>query len=555
MNRITLEQYRQRFEQNRGVSIHELLERYDRLHIHFQDRALIGQRLTETWIMTVRAGQEDLEAVVAQVRAFYESRIPFMERNVHQAPLGTIAITSSSQVEINIVTSYDPSYQQIMDRLMAVIQSGLDRIEVANLIFTYSSRLNPRGGMSGSNEMIYGARDTDGGPNEECFGRSLLFHLLKFDETRLILACTENRRKKTVVEICKRLNENRPHFIVSAFNELKSLVDISWSQTSITPETLKKVVAVFPTIQIVVFYDHNPEKVQFWERGAQFNDKARTLGLIYIQWQLHVRIIENWSKHFRKNTVELCHMCLQVFPKLRAAQAMVRERGQYMETHTCGECKTFIDPFHNCIAVKCTICCRPKSVCAEYAKEEPPCDEDADPLFCSECGQIGESNQCIAFHQLAGKKCNPKRFKCDKTAGCFFIGTRKSLTDHVCGEKMCDKCKVPRPDGHLCFYPRIRKIANVEEKKKLVFYAFDLEAVLKKTGESRRVPFSEKDPLSGEFVTVFCDMDVTLHEINCIIVQEILVDKKGKIDEEVFFILVYLTFLIGWYGTFAFSDL
>jgi len=263
--------------------------------------------------------------------------------------------------------------------------------------------------------------------------------------------------------------------------------------------------------------------------------------LIYIQRQLHVRIIENWKKHFRKNTVELCHMCLQVFPKLRVAKAMVRERGQYMETHTCGECKTFIVPFHNCIAIKCTICCRPKSVCDEYAKEEPPRDDDADPLFCTECGHVGESNQCITFHQLAGKMCNPKRFSCP-TPNCPFIGTRKSLSDHVCGEKMCDKCKCARPDGHSCFYPRTRKITRLgedgENAKKLVFYAFDLEAVLKKTGESRRVPFSEKDPLSGEFVTVFCDMDVTLHEINCIVVQEILVDKKGKIDEEVFFISV-----------------
>ena len=494
---------------------------FNLLRIRLLNEAYHIIRAQEDWQIHVRHHTEDLEAIVRQVRHFYESRIPFMERNINGTPMGTIAITSSTQIQINLLTSINPSFEQLMNRLESLLDSGFDFIDVTQLVFRIHIRRR-HFVQAKSDILIHKGRGTlevDGGPNGDCFFRALLSHLLKFDDTTQILL-NRNRYKngRDIQKICQTLNEDGNSFLHRAMNRLKEL--LGNERPSVNAFYMDQVVKVFPSIQICFWYPtrHQTHDNEFY-KGASFIDDKHHLHLVYSARENHIWLVQNLKEYTGKPRHQFCFNCCQLLPKMYGSQVHMTGRLKYFDSHEClGGTLEMIDNVSRFIVKRCEHCLRPKEDCLAFRKEETPREDDR-LAVCSACNLTTSSDQCHQYH-IANSKCKPIRFVCPQ---CGSQGEEYAMRRHDCWTSFCRTCGVVRPRFHKCSFG---KKTNHTGYQNACYFAYDIEAVLMETDEVREIDFEENGLL------VKRQVPITKHIINCIIVQEIVKTKENIVQED-----------------------
>jgi hypothetical protein len=497
---------------------------YPFLRIHYIGREEHLLRSHEIWEIRVR-NTEDLEEVTREVRKFFESRIPFMETNQHGAPIGDIAVTSSSQDEINILTSYDPSQQQLMDRIESLLRSGFDHINILDLVFRLHLRVGLIARMEATTEKKKGVQDVDGGPQQECLLRAILIHCLKFEECCQVLSLTKrNHNGANAKKVCAELNHPGNSFIHRAYKKLKELIG---NRVPIVGQGfLDHITSLFPTIQIAVWFYNRNFIQNLPSCGSEHTDRKKTLHLIYHQQQHHVQIITDCTRYFGGKNKALCDDCCKLYPKRinkhgqQVSQtSFTIERDQYIDTHECqGTCDHEPLDFHFCLGKsKCMGCLRYKHICQHLSKNQPIKDD----LKCPSCGMEVLTEQCLRYH-LEHSACKPRYTTCP----CGFKGNEDNVKRHECGRKYCGRCKTNRPLAHSCYFPVEKKI-KYDRQSAPRYFAYDIEAVLNPKEEKKLIQVMEGNEV------VELEVAVCLHEINLIVVQEILF-KEDSITDEVY---------------------
>ena len=497
------------------LDIHLLNDENHRIRGHEEWEIRVRYQIEGEFSFRVQTGE--LREIVRQVRQFYETRIPFMERNIHGTPIGTIAITSTTQIRINILTSNDPSIDQIMNRLEALLDSGFDEIDVSHLKFLiHFRRLHI---MQAKSDILVrkgkGTSDVDGGPNGDCFLRALLAHLLKFDDsTQILMNCNRTRRGRSIQIICKTLNEEGNTFLHRAMKRLKEI--LGPERSSVNSFYMGEVVKAFPSIQICFWYptrNHvRPEKTY---RGSLFQDPKKHLHLVYLERDEHIWIIDNLEKYTGLTRHQFCFTCCKLFSKMHGLRPHVEDRLNYYESHECcgGNFQTGYNTNHFVVR-KCEHCLRTLEECMSLRKEETPREDDR-LLVCPCCTMLSSSEQCLQYH-IANSKCKPLRFECFQ---CGSNGIEYWMRRHDCWTSFCRTCGIDRPTTHKCSFGKKTHHTRHEDAR---YFAFDIEAVLSPTGETREINFDREGVLVKEKVAV------TRHIINCIVVQEML-EKEGSI--------------------------
>lgn len=505
---------------NHRIRINNLLnpeDSFTMLNIRFIELQEYHGRLAETWEITVR-GDYSLFEVLDQLFQWYETRVPFMQRGSNGQPIGYIGISSSSQTRIHLQSSSNPTMEEIMDKIDSLLMSGYDHIDVQDLVFTLHLRRNPMAGTRGPLKFK-GCVEVDGGENHDCFIRLLLFHCLKFDETSQVLTgksfhfsshaqgTSVKNRAKGLPLICKELNEKIPGVFQRAFLKLKLLLnDQCPNQTpNVSQFYINEVVKIFPTLQIVVWY-HSDKQPLCSARGSSFNKNhlGRTLHMIYFQNLRHVQYISSISSflHVKRG---FCFDCCQVFPKRSIKNLITTHHGQrlkdtdYLETHTCQE------------LVKCLCCTRPQSLCDSLQYRE---DHTEDEYSCRSCQMKTWSIECLQYHSN-NFMCKQIKAQCPK---CGFHGIETRMKQHECGFKYCVKCKQRKPYDHPCNFPMDKSILHTKNRAPNRYYAYDIEAILKDSLETRSIPYQDENGNSR-----IKEVTLSTHHINCIVVQEIIV--------------------------------
>jgi hypothetical protein len=100
------------------------------------------------------------------------------------------------------------------------------------------------------------------------------------------------------------------------------------------------------------------------------------------------------------------------------------------------------------------------------------------------------------------------------------------LKAHRCGTIYCKKCKALVASQHDCYFPILKRV-KYDSHKDETYYAYDIEAVLRPTGEMRTI----QTQVEGQLVDM--QVPITEHLINLIVVQQILF-KDGDVTEEVY---------------------
>jgi hypothetical protein len=500
---------------------------YPHLRIHYLGRRENQYRSQEEWEIRPRH-TDDLEVVVREVRRFFDSRRPFMETNRHGAAIGDIAITSTSVDEINLLTSYDPSRQQLTEKILSLLRSGFDHIHVPDLIFRLHLRVGLIARMEGTTEKKNGVQDVDGGTLGECLLRAILIHCLKFEDCRQILSIPKRLiHGSSAKVVCDKLNQPGPSIVHQAFAKLKEL--IGNRLPIVSAGFFNHIVSLFPSIQIAVwFYNRHYTQSNLPCCGTEHDDPKKTLHLIHYQRTQHVKIITNWSQYLANGRKAVCDGCCKIFPKLatkkqkQISQASFQvARDGYVESHECKGIQSLLSN-HNCVgATKCLCCLRTASICAHLSINQPQSEE---PLKCPYCGEETWYEQCLRYH-LEHYSCKPQYTEC----ACGFKGNEANVKRHECGTKYCSTCKSIRPLTHDCYFPVERKI-EYDKQSDEKYYALDIEAVLNPTNETRTIAILE------DGVVVDRQVPIALHEINLIVVQEILF-KEDDVTKEVYFLL------------------
>lgn len=507
---------------NHRIRINNLLNPEDSfamLNIRFIELQEYHGRIAETWKITVR-GDYSLYEVIDQIFQWYETRIPFMQRGENGVPIGYIQISSSSQTNIHLQTTSNPTFDEVLAKIDSLLTSGYDHINVDDLIFTLHLRRNPMAGTQGL-VKYRGCVEVDGGPNHDCFIRLLLFHCLKFDETSRVLTgksfhfsshtqgSNVRKRAKGLKLICDDLNAKNGLF-ERAFLKLKMLLNEQCPNEvpNVSQFYINEIVKIFPTLQIVVWY-HSSKEPLSTARGSSFNKNqlGRTLHMIYFQNIRHVQYISALTEFLDKKK-GFCFDCCQVFPKRSIRNQITTKWGKplketdYLETHTCHE------------LVKCLCCTRPQSICDSLKYRE---DHAEDEYSCQSCHIKTHSIECLQYHSN-NSMCKKIKVQCPN---CGFHDYETRIKQHECGINWCSKCKQRLPLEHKCCFPMDKSILHGKNRSPNRYYAYDIEAVLKDLPETRSIPYIDEN---GN--TRIKEVALSTHHINCIVVQEIIVHDR-----------------------------
>jgi hypothetical protein len=517
---------RRYYDPARDIYPYNPFAQFQHLQIRLLQQEIQHQRITEEWRATVvRLPTEDLLLILNDVRGFFETRLPAMSRNAQGVYLGDIAITSSSQTQINIRTSYNPSIVEMEQRILALLNSGFQLIDLQSLIFTFHFRLAHLVGARSSALQENALQDVDGGPNNECLLRAILFHLLRFDSTsQILLQANRNRNGAAMAQLCAALNnpDNRS-FIVKAFIKLKEMMKDFLPV--LRQDYFDHLVSLFPTISVVVWLP-NRHQARIIAKGINQVEENQVLHLRHDQIHQHVQIITNKKIYFGSSREKMCPDCFQFFPVREGSQVRYLNRKAYLDTHDCNLGNTHFVASHLCLVQKCKVCLRNQHVCQDFQKDEELRDEDH-PYTCPECGMLSQSDQCMTYHRTQGK-CQPKRTQC---AFCGLTGNERVIRRHECGMNYCRTCKEIRPNQHKCFFARERKVMH-DEKAGIRYFAYDIEAVLVPEGE-RTIYLQSDHAVQTPLYT---------HQINCIVVQELSLNPEEEDRSEPLIFSSYASF-------------